>query len=291
MRNRHAYLIMAHHKFEILKEVLMDIDDSRNDIFLHIDSKSKDFYPNDICAIIKNARIYITERMDVHWGGFSQIRCILMLLEKATEVGYHAYYHFMVGVEFPLKSQDYIHQFFKQNQGYEFIGFEHADKWYIDRVRYCHLFNEYARNNTFSQKILNKLNFGCVYLQKMLHVDITKRYNITFKKGNANWSITHDLAMFILSQKKKILKIYKYSFCCDEVFIHTIVFNSGFYKKVYDKEDEYKSSMRTVTWEDPKNQYHLCDLNDLLECGRLFARKIDGDDALRLISDIKRYRE
>ncbi len=291
MGGRHAYMIMAHHKFSILKELLKDLDDERNDLFLHVDKKARDFDPEDICASIKKARICITERMDVRWGGFSQIQCILMLLERATGAGNHAYYHFMVGVEFPLKTQDYIHRFFDEHQGYEFIGFDHEDQKYMDRVRYYHIFNEYARNNTFFQKILNKINFGCVYIQKMLHVDLTKRYGIAFKKGNANWSMTHDLARYILSKKEEISRIYRHSFCGDEVFIHTIVFNSVFYKKVYDVKDEYRSSMRVMTWEDEKNQYHLKDLNYLMGCKRLFARKIDGGDALRLIDGIKRSRE
>lgn len=291
MGGRHAYMIMAHHKFCILMELLKDLDDSRNDIFLHIDKKSKDFETESVCALVQNAHIYITERMDIHWGGFSQIQCILMLLERATKTGYHDYYHFLVGVEFPLKTQKYIHHFFDENQGYEFIGFDHEDKKYMERVKYYYLFNEYARNNTFFQKILNKISFGCVYIQKILHIDMTKRYSISFKKGNANWSITHDLAMFILSQKEEVTRIYKHSFCGDEVFIHTIVFNSDFYEKVYDIEDEYRSSMRTMTWKDTKNQYHLYDLNYLLGCGRLFARKLDGDDALKLIDNIKQYRE
>ena len=39
MSGRHAYLIMAHHRFDILGAVLLDLDDYRNDIFLHVDRK------------------------------------------------------------------------------------------------------------------------------------------------------------------------------------------------------------------------------------------------------------
>ena len=40
---KHAYLIIAHDKFEQLKRLLLLLDDERNDIYLHIDSKAKDF--------------------------------------------------------------------------------------------------------------------------------------------------------------------------------------------------------------------------------------------------------
>lgn len=40
MQNRHAYLIMAHNQWELLLELLKALDDSRNDIYLHIDRKA-----------------------------------------------------------------------------------------------------------------------------------------------------------------------------------------------------------------------------------------------------------
>ena len=38
--NRHAYLIMAHHQFDFLKELLSALDDEANDIYLHLDQKA-----------------------------------------------------------------------------------------------------------------------------------------------------------------------------------------------------------------------------------------------------------
>jgi hypothetical protein len=36
---KHAYLIMAHHRPDILRELLAAHDDPRNDVYLHIDRK------------------------------------------------------------------------------------------------------------------------------------------------------------------------------------------------------------------------------------------------------------
>ena len=38
---------MAHHRFDVLEELVKDIDDERNDIFLHIDKKTKKFDENE----------------------------------------------------------------------------------------------------------------------------------------------------------------------------------------------------------------------------------------------------
>ena len=290
MEGKQAYLIMAHHRFDILKEILSDLDDERNVIFLHVDIKAKDYNQIEITNVVKKAQIFFTKRMNIHWGGYSQIECVINLLKEAISTGFHTYYHFMVGVEFLLKSQNYIYDFFQKNAGYEFIGFDNYDTQYLERVRYYHPFNEYARNNNYLQKILNKLRITMVRLQKFLNVDISRKYGIKFKKGNANWSITHALAQYIVDNEKQIHKIYKHSFCGDEIFIHTLVYNSSFWKNVYDKEDENHSSMRITTWEDRFNQYHTKDIDILLNSGKFFARKIDGQDAMELILMIKNRR-
>ena len=36
---KHAYLIIAHHEFDILNKLIQAIDDERNDIFIHFDKK------------------------------------------------------------------------------------------------------------------------------------------------------------------------------------------------------------------------------------------------------------
>lgn len=288
--SRHAYMIMAHHRFDVLEELLKDLDDARNDIFLHIDIKAHDFPQGHFERLLHYAQLIITERMNIHWGGYSQIECVMKLLKTATAYGYHAYYHFLVGVEFPLKPQNYIHDFFKENAGYEFVGFDNYDTKFEERVRYYHVFNSYARNNNFYQKILNKVRIYGVTVQRVFHVDISKKYDLVLKKGNANWSITQELACYIVAHEQEVKKIYRHSFCGDEVFIHTLIFNSDFWGKVYDQKDEYHSSMRLQSWDDPNNRYHLKDLDMLIDSGRLFARKIDGEDALQLINLIKEKR-
>ena len=80
---RHAYLIMAHNHFDFLKELLGCLDDSRNDIYLHIDKKAGSFDPNQFTKVLNSSRLFFTERLDVRWGGYSQIACELLLLKTA----------------------------------------------------------------------------------------------------------------------------------------------------------------------------------------------------------------
>lgn len=66
---KHTYLIIAHHNLEQLKILISMLDDTRNDIFLHIDKKWKDFNFNSIsCA---ESGMYYTQRIEVNWGGIT----------------------------------------------------------------------------------------------------------------------------------------------------------------------------------------------------------------------------
>ena len=38
--NKHAYMIMAHHRPDLLQLLINSLDDERNDIIVHIDKKS-----------------------------------------------------------------------------------------------------------------------------------------------------------------------------------------------------------------------------------------------------------
>ena len=67
---KHAFLILAHNEFELLRLLVARLDDSRNDIFIHFDKKVA-VLPE---IKVKEAGLTILEdRKDVRWGGFSMV--------------------------------------------------------------------------------------------------------------------------------------------------------------------------------------------------------------------------
>ena len=79
---------MAHNHFDFLKILLKRLDDPRNDIYLHVDRKADDFSAREFDSLLSYSQLYFTERMDVHWGGYSQTACELMLLRAAAPEHY-----------------------------------------------------------------------------------------------------------------------------------------------------------------------------------------------------------
>lgn len=276
---KHAYLIMAHNDFYILEKLLRLIDDKRNDIYLHIDKKVKDFDFDKYKKMVKSSNLYFTERLDVRWGTNTQINCELLLLKSATANDHYSYYHLLSGVDLPLKNQDYIHNFFEKNDGKEFVHY-HSHKEMgdnkLDRVKYYHCFNSCLRSpSKLKQELSKKFYYNFLRLQRCFKVNRIKNRENKYRHG-ANWfSITDGLARYIVNQIVKIKKEYKHTFCADEIFLQSIIYNSEFYDKLYlKKDDDYKQNMRFIDWNRGEPYTFVSDDFDLLiNSDMLFARK------------------
>ncbi len=70
------------------------------------------------------------------------------------------------------------------------------------------------------------------------------------KKGTQWFSITDSLARYVLERREWIEETFHDTYCCDEVFLQTIIYNSQFVNNLYyaKKEDSYSSNMRMIDW-------------------------------------------
>lgn len=282
---KHAYLIIAHDQWDLLQRQLELLDHKDNDIYIHIDKKIKNFNEEFLSNHIKEAGIKFIDRKKIGWGGYSQIRCEVQLLKAAIKNNYD-YYHLISGVDLPLKSQDYINRFFSENMGKEFIDFDKnvENSQIYERMSLYHIFQESIRSN----KVMEKLEKILLGVQRRIGIDRIKNKNIDFGKG-ANWfSITNQLAHFLVSKEKEIKKNYRFTNCCDEIFIQTLIKNTEYYKNIYNKthEDNIKS-MRYIDWKrgNPyvfKNE----DYDTLINSSALFGRKFNMDIDSKIIDRI-----
>ena len=197
---KHAYLIIAHTQPELLKILLQHLDNERNDIYLHIDSKAKDYPLEEVKAVLKKSKCIFTERTDVTWGSYSQINCEMVLLKEAVKEE-HAYYHLLSGMDLPIKSQDEIYAFFEKYDGLEFVDEDLPliSATALERVKYVHKF--YGKPGSM-QDILGAVSKKG---QKLFGVDKTKKYSgIIFQKGRNWFSITHGLASLVVEREEWI---------------------------------------------------------------------------------------
>lgn len=269
---KHAYLIISHNEFTILTLLIQAIDDERNDIYIHFDRKVK----NTPTLQTRKSNLYILqERIDVRWGDYSQIETELKLFSSALQNGPYLYYHLLSGVDLPLKSQDVIHSFFEKNQGKEFIGFHSRDisKEVEKRAQIYHLFPRNFRSSNNPINTAKKLLRYC-YTKTQLWTGFRRNKNIEFKQGH-NWvSVTNNFVVFLIDKKEWIKKTFQHSFCCDEVYKHTLCWNSHFRNNLFDITNEYRGCMRLFNWHGNEIlSFEEKDVGNMLKSEFLFARK------------------
>ncbi len=279
---RHAYLILYHDSYQTLCKCLSLLDDFRNDIYLHVDRKIKDFPFDLVKQIVSQAQLSFVKRNRVTWGGFSMIKAELELLREATNHE-HAYYHLMSGVSMPLKTQDEIYAYFNHNsKNYVHVSEKQmSEKAFLDRVRYYHFFSEITgRSRGYFCRILRLLDSLSIRLQKILKIDRIRNTKKAFLGGSQWFSITHDLATYVLSQEKNIEKYFNWGFCVDELFLQTLAYQSPYMSSIVNK------SLNLIDWTKGRPYtFTIDDYNDIIQSDYLFARKF-SDEHIDVVNKI-----
>lgn len=283
---KHAYLILAHNEFDLLKRLMEALDYEENDIYIHVDKKAVGFYKEELIQNIRKSSVHFVKRNKIQWGGYSIVNAELELLEAAEKKGY-SYYHLLSGADYPLVSQRKIHEFFDMNHGKEFVIMkEYTDNPEIFhyRIKCYHFFQEkLGRGN--DKSVYHFLNKVSLKIQCILNVDRRKKQNWVYKKGSQWFSITDDFAKYLLKNKKIIKKQFRYTSCPDEIVLQTILWNSEFKNRMADTVIRYEVWKK---WASGPSVLEKEDYGRLKESNSLFARKFSfsNNKSKELLEDI-----
>lgn len=284
---KHAYLILAHNELPLLEFLVSCLDYEENDIYIHIDRKAS--YDGTSIKTKKSKLIFLPERWDARWGDITLVQIQLELLELAFQKGIYVYYHFLSGVDLPLKSQKYIHSFCLENRGKEFIGFVNdrdIESEINRRMRYRHIFAKRFQNRNVFIRLLRKL-----FLEIQIIGGFIRNKQIHFRKGPQWCSITDDFAAYLLSCKPEIMRIFSHTYAPDEFFVQTICWNSRFRERIYNPDDEFEGCLRFINWKNGILQpFNDSDIDRMFKSDKWFARKFNSKD-VDVLNDYKRYYE
>lgn len=277
---KHAYLIMAHNEPGILQLLLSSLDDERNDIYVHMDRKAT--FDASALQTAKSRLHVLPVHVDARWGDFSLVEIELMLFKEACSNGPYAYYHLLSGVDFPIKSQDYIHACCDEHQGLEFIGIaSHATQREIDwRSQHWFVFPRDFQTNSPFKKIIRAM------FARLQSLAGYRRTKLEVKKGCQWCSVTHGFVNYLLQNVDLIRKTFSHTYCPDEMFIQTLCWNSDFRKHIYNATDEFEGCKRYIKWVDGVLQpLEMSEVPLMIQSSRWFARKFStqGLDVIKNI--------
>lgn len=253
-----------------------------NIIIIHYDKKSD----IETVSFLKKENVFFIEnRIDIAWGGVSQINATLLLLKYSLKFDYD-YCFFISGDDVPVMSNDRIDAFLLSNDNAEFIHYQDERNKYIDpyeRCIYKYPSFFFSRKNDIFTKLLKKahkitkpiLFKNSFFIKEMKAGSIPKLY-----KGTNWFAFTYKTCEWIVNEvdsKPNYLKSFEYSLCADEVFFHSLLKTKPDVVFYHDTT-KINDALRYIDWKSGPQYPKFLDSNDIdliINSGCFFCRKVD----------------
>lgn len=270
---KHACLILAHAHEVQLARLVDRLREGDATVFIHVDGKNDPLFARMSERYARSSDVRLVhERVRVNRGGFSQVAATLRLME-AVEASGRDFDHvsLLSAQDYPIKSPAQISAFLERHRGRQFIEANDIGPNFW-RLKCFNFFGEHPKNRTLPIRILDNL----LRRPQMLLLRRRNFRGLKLYKGSTWFTLTGECLRYVLGYVRshpEYVADFRYSYCPDESFFHTLVLNSPFSESVInddltwiDWEHAVLGSPRELTTED---------LPTLLASGDLFARKFD----------------
>jgi hypothetical protein len=281
-----AYLILAHQNPEQLYRLVQALDIDESKFIIHIDAKVE---ISPFIKLFENytpGRIFICPgRKNIDWGSYTMVEATMAMLHFLFQLELKVdYVHLISGQDYPVKSNEEIVNFFKNQRGKNFIeSFTLPDSRWRERgllrINYKWGINEHK--NIF----YNDLDYKEAY-PPLPHLP----EGIIPYGGSQWWSLHIDCVRFIMEEFDRdsdLFQFYRYTFIPDEMLFQTLIMNSHF------KDTVVNDNSRFIKWSN--GSWHpetigLEHLKDLMTKRKLFARKFEYDDDKTVLNQLDEIR-
>ncbi|MCM3602198.1 beta-1,6-N-acetylglucosaminyltransferase [Robertmurraya korlensis] len=294
-----AYLILCHNDEEHISRLVKKITEFEFfDVYIHVDLKVD--ISNFKQKVGDNKSVtFVEERYEVSWGGYSAVKATMSLINSANQRYDYDRYVLLQGLDYPLKTNKEIYNFFMENKNKEFIRgcniSKSTDKYFYSRCKY-YLF--YEKINPI-KKVINKLNYMVDLKVRSGYIKDGRIFDVYW--GSAQWALTSECIKYIIkfhNENKKFNRYFKHSFPVDELYFTTIVFNSKFSTSTSmggpENEKRGLVNWRNIHYfEYPKNIkiFSEYDFQTLMERDELFCRKVNSIISRDLLEKIDKVHQ
>jgi hypothetical protein len=263
-----AHFIMVHKDPAQISRLVKQLLTEDCDIYLHVDKKVND---KPFRQLLQNSRVkFIAKRVDVVWGGFSQIRATINGIKEIFNSGatYH-YINFISGQDYPIKKISDFYRFLNDHNGKEFIEFHPPEE--RPEVTKLRFFKYHLSDSRFKGRYLIQVILNTILKKKEFPI---KDFKLVWK---AQWfTITPDAAKYVigfLEDNPKVERFFRYCWGVDELVFQSVLYNSHFKLKLYNDNLKY------IVWIKGNASPQTLSINDfdsISQSGKFFARKFDA---------------
>lgn len=216
-----AILILAHKSPLLLKRLIHTLDDSRFDIFVHVDAKANitDFAFETYS--LKYSKLFVVpDRIKAYWGDISLSDTMIQLYRCAIANDSYDWFITLSGEDYPVQNNNDICTQLSQ-QGEDYIRMSPCDTGHVRYYRFRKI--PYKSLRRIIRKSLSLLG-----IQKKPYLVINdKKWIVCI---SSQWhALTQESILHILSiydQYPMIRRYFKFSHAPDELIIPTILYNA-----------------------------------------------------------------
>jgi hypothetical protein len=281
-----AYIVLAYKLPGQLGRLIQKLISKDSAFYLHIDKKSNiSDFKSELSKLTNSTKITLLPRINSYWGGPGLVTAILHGLDKTLQDGNFSRIVLISGQDYPIKSINYIFDFFENNKQKNFIPYfklpsDIWDEGGMSRIKNYH-FRILRKTYTYPP-VSEPIHLYSKMFYKILKIRFRKLREfpegLQPYGGFTWWKITVEAAkeiMNFIDKRPDYLKYHKYSKIADEVFFQTILLNT--------KNETLLSSLINddlsyIKWKkDMPNPEILTkfDYEAIKKSSALFARKFD----------------
>ena len=271
---KHALLIQAHQDISYFIK-LAKIQPNVN-FYVHMDAKSRDFPKTDLANLVNV--VFLTDRVSVRWGGFSQIEATLKLFETAFANEDNAYFHLLSGEDVVLQPFEVIEKQWQQRFDFQAMmtcemAPQYAYRFIMDSP---HADSNWQRQLT--GKIITKLQQGVAKI---------KTYHSPIYFGSQWFSVTRADWEKIMPFTDEYSDFFRHKLVPDEHFFQTLIT-----EKLTNQIRLSNDNRRQIIFDKNVNNGNSPIYLDLLKLERAkfngywFARKVKKDVALTWLGEL-----
>lgn len=253
-------------------------------ILIHVDQKSELLPFWDEFSNFTQVQ-FIQNRINVLWGSYSQIEATLELLKTAQDYNYK-YFTLLSGDDIPLQNISKFHHYLEEN-AYEYLDLDKNPDCKIEpRIKFKY------DNAFFNKHRTPQEQRRCKWQRKLFKLGF-KRNDLKslpkLYKGSQWFTLSHHAINYIfqyLELHPNYIIPFKTSLCGDELFFHTILFNSELFTQIKTKNRMSESYIRYIDWDNgpdfPRTLSEV-DFDQMKASGMFFARKLQYDTPLEIL--------
>lgn len=226
-----AHLVLAHTDPEHIGRLARKLS-AFSDVYIHIDSRV-DATPF-VLAVANTRRVrFLRTRFPSEWGGWNAVEATVALIREALAEKCYDRLSFLQGLDYPLKSAPEITSYFSIHSGIEFIRAcnvtQASNPYLYGKCRYVWFPNNKDRKISLVGRSVSRILRGS---------DIRTRSGVILDNGEfevfwgcAQWALTGLCGRYIVDfydSHPSFNRWFYYAYPADELYFHTIVFNSSY---------------------------------------------------------------